>query len=118
MSVYLISDTTIALPNPALSDVDQGLSTISLKRSINGKRYTYKTTKNRRRKLWAFQLTYKKYRELKSFLLLYSAKVIQVILNDNSIHRAVIRSNPTEFQTDGIAECLENLNVTLELEFI
>lgn len=108
---------TTALPNPALSNVEQPRNTMSLLRSKTGKRYTYVKTRDRKRVLWAFQLTLKKMLELREFIIAYRNEKITYRDFEGGVWEGYLKANPAEFQVEGRdAICVEAINITLEFE--
>jgi hypothetical protein len=111
--------TVLPNPNPEFSDVEQALSTITLKRSKTQKRYTYVKTRQRKRLVWNFQLTREKAWELRAFVEAYRNDVITITDFDNDMWRGVIKSNPINFTSSSRdALCREAVDVTLEFEVI
>lgn len=117
MALMLEAGTTTILPNPQLSDVEKGLNTITLRRTMTGARITYVKRRTRRSFVWTFQLTLEKAFELRAFLKEYGTQQIIVTDHNDVRYRGYIKSNPAEFTHSSYTPChLEMVDVVLEFE--
>ena len=120
MAVVLISDQTTVLPNPTLTDSNNGLNTVNLRRTMTGARVTYVKSRERKRYLWSFKLTTEKAWELRAFVKNYGSNTIQIRDWLGNMFYANIKSNPIEFNHAEVdKDCwAESVEVTLEWEGI
>lgn len=115
---------TTVLPNPEFSDSEALSDQVTVKRAINGTRYSYVKRRGGRRKLqWSFQLTRNKGLELRAFLQSYFASPIRLVDHHGRIWVGHFTNNPFEFEGAGRAGPAihpmprgENYTITLEFE--
>jgi len=97
---YPTMQTTMVLPDPRFSDAMSLTDAVTVKRAMDGTRYTYIKTKGGRRKLkWVFQLTRNKGLELRAFIQSYFASKIYVIDHLGRTWVGNFMNNPFEFDT-------------------
>ncbi len=97
---YPTLQTASVLPDPKFSDSEALTDAVSVKRAMDGTRYTYIKTKAGRRKLkWVFQLTRNKGLELRAFIQSYFASKIYVIDHNQRVWVGNFTNNPFEFDT-------------------
>ncbi len=97
---YPTLQTTSALPDPRFSDQVSLTDAVTVKRAMDGTRYTYIKTKAGRRKLkWTFQLTRNKGLELRAFIQSYFASKIYVIDHLGRAWIGHFTNSPFEFDT-------------------
>lgn len=111
---------TSILPNPQFDDARSVESTITIKRTMTGKKYTYIQPSERYTLTLPFQLTRMKSLELEAFLKVYQAAPIFMELYDGSQWEAKLVNEPvTRRATDRIGESSlvgrELVEVTLTL---
>ena len=92
--------TVTILPDPKFSDAMSLTDAVTVKRAMDGTRYTYVKTKGGRRKLkWVFQMTRNKGLELRAFIQSYFASKIYVIDHLGRKWVGYMMNNPFEFDT-------------------
>jgi len=91
--------TLSRLPNPAFSDQEGLLSSVSRKTAMDGTRYTYVKRRNRRKLRWTFRLSRNKALEVRAFLLSYFASQIRVTDHRGRVWVGYFTSNPFEFES-------------------
>jgi hypothetical protein len=97
---YPTLQTVTVLPDPKFSDAMNLTDAVTVKRAMDGTRYTYVKTKGGRRKLkWVFQLTRNKGLELRAFIQSYFASKIYVIDHLGRVWIGHFTDNPFEFDT-------------------
>jgi hypothetical protein len=99
-SPYPARQTVAILPNPEFSDSEGLTDQITVKRAIDGTRYTYVKRRGGRRKLrWTFQLTRNKGLELRAFIQSYFASRIRLVDHHGRVWVGHFTNNPFEFET-------------------
>ncbi len=92
--------TMTVLPSPKFSDTMALTDAVTVKRAMDGTRYTYVKTKGGRKKLkWEFLLTRNKGLELRAFIQSYFASQIYVTDHLGRVWVGYFMSNPFEFDT-------------------
>ncbi len=92
--------TTTILPAPKFSDQMALTDAVSVKRAMDGTRYTYVKTKGGRKKVkWTFQLTRNKGLELRAFIQSYFSSQIVVVDHLSRTWLGYLMNNPFEFDT-------------------
>jgi hypothetical protein len=87
------------LPNPQKSDVENQLHKIDLKRAMDGTKYTYVKSNDRRRLTYEFRLTRMKGLELKAFLQSYYSSLIRMTNHKDEVWEVKVINNPFEFSS-------------------
>lgn len=96
---YPLIQTTSVLPNPHFSD-GEGLSvSVSRQMAMDGTKYVYVKTKERRTLKWSFKLTRNKAMELRAFIQCYFASKIRITDHNNRVWVGYFVNNPFEFDT-------------------
>ena len=122
---YPVLQNVTVLPSPEFSDTESALSTITLKRAMNGTRYTHLRTSDVFKFLWSFNLTRKKSLELIEFHRSYADKLWQITDHKNRELIGICMTNPLELtpQSRGVygTACSSAKtsyeSVTVDLEF-
>ena len=92
--------TRIRLPYPELGEGESMLSTMTIKRTLNGMLYTYIKTNNSNQKLsFKFSMTRSKAEEFKRFLISYLTKQIHILDHMDRAWSGYFITNPVEFVT-------------------
>jgi hypothetical protein len=116
---YPLLQTTTVLPNPEFSDSESPRQTVEIKRAVNGTKYSYVKSNQRRKLQYGFQLTRMKALELRAFILAYYRATLLVTNHKGEVWQVKFTSNPFEFSGLGRAQGTpggEYMDVTLELE--
>lgn len=111
---------TTVLPNPQLGDSVAPTGSIDFKRAMNGTKYSYVVSRDRRKKLiWNFSLSHHKALELQAYFQVYGAS--QAIITDHigKIYVGNFTSNPFEFEAvrRAVASPGSNSQHQVQLEF-
>ena len=121
---YPSIQTTSVLPHPRFGDAESLRVAVSMKRTMDGTRYTYIKRKgmNSRKLQWTFKLTRNKSLELRAFIQSYFASNIKVIDHNDRVWIGNFVNNPFEFSTDSraapaIAPMPRGESVIITLEF-
>lgn len=94
--------STHYLPNPQLGDSVGATGTVEFKRSMNGKKFSYvKSRDKRKRLLWTFALTKNKALELQAFFEVYNGKQVKVTDHIGKVYVGNFTTNPFEFEAVG-----------------
>ncbi len=124
LAPYPTIQTTSVLPNPRLGDAENLRVAISMKRAMDGTRFTYVKRKgvNSRKLQWTFLLTRNKSLEVEAFIKSYFASKIKVIDHNDRIWLGHFVNNPFEFDTPSraapaIAPMPRGESVVITLEF-
>jgi len=97
---YPLLQTTTLLPNPQFSDSEALTASVTVKRAMNGVRYTYVKRRNGRRKLkWTFKMTRNKALELRAFIVAYFASRVRIVDHNGDTWVGHFTNNPFEFET-------------------
>jgi hypothetical protein len=96
---YPSLQTTTVLPNPEFGDTEALVGSVARKLAIDGTRYTYVRTSDRRRFNWTFHLTRNKALELIAFIKAYHTSMVKVEDHNGTVIVGVFRSNPFEIET-------------------
>jgi hypothetical protein len=91
--------TSTILPRPTFGDQENVVASLSVKRAMDGTRYTYVKQKGRRRFRWTFRLTRNKGLELRAFIKSYFPSKIKVTDHSGQAWVGNFISNPFEFET-------------------
>jgi hypothetical protein len=108
------------LPNPRLGDSVGATGSLQFKRSMNGTRYAYVKSRDRRKKLlWTFALTKAKAMEMQSFFEVYNGVQVQITDHLGKVYLGNFTSNPFEFEAVGrsVAAPGNNTMHQIQLEF-
>lgn len=96
---YPALETSTYLPNPQLGDSVGSTNTLDFKRSMNGTKYVYVKSRDRRKKLlWSFLISQHKALELQAFFEAYNSSDIKVTDHIGKIYVGNFTSNPFEFE--------------------
>lgn len=96
---YPAIQTITYLPNPEFGDLESLTNSMTLKRSINGVRYTYTRAKDGRKRLqMRFVLTRTKALEFRAFLYAYHSTQISLTDHLGQVWIGYITTNPNEFE--------------------
>jgi len=95
--------TISVLPNPQFGDAESLRAEVSVKRAVDGTRYTYVKRKGGRKLQWTFRLTRNKALELRAFIQAYFASKMRVIDHQGRVWVGNLMNNPFEFDTVGRA---------------
>ena len=122
LAPYPTIQTTSVLPNPRLGDGENLRAAISMKRAMDGTRYTYIKRKGGRKLQWTFKLTRNKSLEMRAFIQSYFASTIKVIDHNDRVWVGHFTNNPFELSTESraapaIAPMPRGENVVITLEF-
>ncbi len=122
LAPYPTIQTTSVLPNPRLGDAENLRVAISMKRTMDGTRYTYIKRKGGRKLQWTFRLTRNKSLELRAFIQSYFASTIKVIDHNDRVWVGHLTNNPFELSTESraapaIAPMPRGESVVITLEF-
>lgn len=94
--------STHYLPNPQQGDSIAPTGTLEFKRSMNGSRYAYvKSRDKRKRMVWTFSLTQDKALELQAFFDVYSGEQVKVLDHIGKEYVGNFTTNPFEFEAVG-----------------
>ncbi len=120
---YPSLQTTSVLPNPRFGDAENLRVAISMKRTMDGTRYTYIKRKGGRKLQWTFKLTRNKGLEVRAFIQSYFTSKIKVIDHNDRVWIGNLTNNPFEFDTPSRAAPAisptprgENQVITIEFE--
>jgi hypothetical protein len=91
--------TTTILPNPKFGDSEGLRAEVSVKRAMNGTRYTYIKRKGGRKLQWMFRLTRNKGLELRAFIQSYFASTVVITDHNDRVWIGKLVNNPFEFDT-------------------
>lgn len=123
LAPYPTVQTTSVLPNPRLGDTENLRVAVSMKRTMDGTRYTYVKRKGGRRLQWTFKLTRNKGLEVRAFIQSYFASKVKVIDHNDRVWIGHFINNPFEFDTPSRAAPAiapmprgENQVITIEFE--
>jgi len=108
------------LPNPQLGDTVGATGTLGFKRSMNGTRYAYVKSRDRRKKLlWTFTLSKAKAMEMQAFFDVYNGEQVQITDHIGKVYVGNFTSNPFEFEAVGrsVASPGYNSRHQIQLEF-
>jgi hypothetical protein len=101
---YPSVQTTTLLPSPAFGDSNALKASVSMVRSMNGKLYTYVTSRDEKKKLnWTFRLSRNKALELREFINSYYAGLVQATDHNDVTWVGYLKNNPFEFTGDSRA---------------
>ena len=95
--------TTSVLPNPRLGDSENLRVVVSMKRAMDGTRYTYVKRKGGRKLQWTFKFTRNKGLEVRAFIQSYFASKIKVIDHNDRVWIGHFINNPFELSTESRA---------------
>lgn len=96
---YPALSVTTYLPNPQLGDSLSPTGTMDRKRSMNGVRYAYIKSRDRRKKLiWTFNVSQEKALELQAFFDAFSSEQIKISDHIGKVYIGYFTSNPFEFE--------------------
>jgi len=114
--------TTTILPNPMFGDSEGLRAEITIKRAMDGTRYTYIKRKGGRKMQWTFKLTRNKSLELRAFIQSYFASKIRITDHNDRVWLGHFVSNPFELSTESraapaIAPMPRGESVVITLEF-
>lgn len=94
--------STHYLPNPQSGDSIAPTGTLEFKRSMNGSRYAYvKSRDKRKRMVWTFSLTQDKALELQAFFDVYNGEQVKVLDHIGKEYVGNFTTNPFEFEAVG-----------------
>lgn len=123
LAPYPTIQTTSVLPNPRLGDAENLRVTVSMKRAMDGTRFTYIKRKGGRKLQWTFRLTRNKSFELRAFIQSYFASKIKVIDHNDRVFIGHFVNNPFELSAESRAAPAispmprgESVVITLEFE--
>jgi hypothetical protein len=119
---YPSQQTTTILPNPQLGNSEANTGTITRKVAVDGTRYTYVRSSDRRKFTWSFRLTRNKALELVAFIKAYHTSAVRVEDHSGRVIIGVFRTNPFEFETalaskPAILPLRRGEQVTITVEF-
>jgi hypothetical protein len=122
LAPYPAIQTTSVLPNPRLGDAENLRVALSMKRAMDGTRYTYIKRKGGKKLQWTFKLTRNKSLEMRAFISSYFASTTKVIDHNDRVWVGHFINNPFEFDTPSraapaIAPMPRGENVVITLEF-
>lgn len=122
LAPYPAIQTTSVLPNPRLGDAENLRVTVTMKRTMDGTRYTYIKRKGGRKLQWTFKLTRNKSLEMRAFIQSYFASKIKVIDHNDRVWIGHFINNPFEFDTSSraapaIAPMPRGESQTITIEF-
>jgi hypothetical protein len=111
--------TSHYLPNPLSGDSVNSVGSVEFKRSMNGKKYTYvKSRDKRKRLLWTFRLTHAKALELQAYFEAYISYKAKITDHMGKVYVGDFITNPFEFEAVGrSAPTAGNTLHTIQLEF-
>lgn len=93
--------TTTVLPNPQDADTENGVHSLDMKRAMDGTKYTYVKSTDRRRLTYEFRLTRMKALELRAFILAYYDSDIKMTNHKDEVWEVKFVNNPFELSTSG-----------------
>jgi len=112
--------TTTVLPNPQFNDMQARQHGVTIKRAMDGTRYTYVHTTDSRHKLtYQFTMSRKKALELRAFVRAYYRSQIRLTNHKGEVWRVWFINNPFEFETtgrEGPQPGQETVSLTVECE--
>lgn len=111
---------TSVLPNPQLGDSVAPTGSLDFKRSMNGVKYAYVISRDRRKKLiWNFTLSHYKALELQAYFDVYGAEKALVTDHFGKIYLGNFTSNPFEFEAvnRSVSSPGSNTQHQIQLEF-
>lgn len=91
--------TTTIMPNPTFGDGESLRAEVTIKRTMDGTRYTYVKRKGGRKLQWTFRLTRNKGLEVRAFIQSYFASSVKVTDHTGRIWIGKFVNNPFEFAT-------------------
>ncbi len=92
--------TTTILPNPQFNDAQAKQHNITVKRAMDGTRYTYvHTTDNRHKLTYQINMSRLKALELRAFVQAYYRSQIRLTNHKGEVWRVWLVNNPFEFET-------------------
>jgi len=112
--------TTTYLPNPDLGDSIAPTGTLDFKRSMNGTKYAYVKSRDRRKKfVWSFSLSQHKALELQAFFDAFNASDIRITDHFGKVYIGNFTTNPFEFEAVGrsVASPGNDTSAQVQLEF-
>lgn len=90
------------LPNPQLGDSIGGTGSLEFKRAMNGTRYAYVKSRDRRRRLlFTFALSQDKALELQAFFDAYNGNQVKITDHTGTEYVGYFTTNPFEFEAVG-----------------
>lgn len=113
------AEQTIILPNPEFNDGENHAIAVATKRAKDGTLYSYVKTSGNKALNWHFNITLKKARELRNFLLAYYDAQWRVKDWEGQYWIVKLVVNPVEFTSRGremVSNGRERQSVDLELE--
>lgn len=120
---YPSLQTTTILPSPRPGDSEGLRAVVTIKRAMDGTRYTYIKRKGGRKMQWTFKVTRNKGLELRAFIQSYFASVIVATDHNDRKWIGKFVNNPFEFDTPSRAAPAiapmprgENQVITIEFE--
>lgn len=94
--------STHYLPNPQSGDSISPTGTLEFKRSMNGTRFAYVKSRDRRKRLvWTFALSQDKALELQAFFEVYNGEQVKVLDHIGKEYVGNFTTNPFEFEAVG-----------------
>lgn len=111
---------TSYLPNPQLGDSVSPTGTLDFKRSMNGAKYAYVTSRDQRKKLiWSFTISHHKALELQALFDAYGSSDILITDHLGKQYIGNFTSNPFEFEAvrRAVQSPGNNTQHSIQLEF-